>query len=153
MAVVDNVCVKIERNDNQTYVVKVQVLSVKKAKSGLRANVEIDPGKAKTKDALIKLLQVAAGACAEYLGKYGDNIDPSNCTRLVLEAFHAEAHAMKLQTQDAGLKMKAIGDNLSRLGNQQLEVFHAIKKRLSQPGYYAMAKEIKWMNKMLKEIF
>lgn len=151
MATIDHVSVTLGRDDDQKFVVKVQVLSQKKP--GLRANVELDPGKCQNNAEFLKLLQAAAGACAEYLGKYGDNIDPANCTKLVLEAFTVEARMTKALTQDAGLKMKAIGDNLSRLPNKHLEVYRAISWRMKQPGYLTTPKEIKWMDDRIREVF
>lgn len=151
MATLENVCVTLGRGDDQKFVVKVQVLSNKKP--GLRANVELDPGKSQSNADFLKLLQAAAGACAEYLGKYGDNIDPSNCTRLVLEAFSLEARKTKALTQDAGLKMKAIADNLSRLPNKHLDVYRAIKYRMNSPGYLTTPREVKWMDDRIREVF
>lgn len=151
MATVGHVSVTLGRDDNSKFVVKVQVLSQKKP--NLRANVELDPGKCQNNAEFLKLLQAAAGACAEYLGKYGDNIDPSNCTKLVLEAFAIEARMTKALTQDAGLKIKAIGDNLARLSNQHLEVYHAIKRRLNTPGYLITPKEARWMDERIREVF
>lgn len=151
MATIGNVTVKLERGDDSKFVVKVQVISRKK--QGLRASVDVDPGKSLGKPEFIAVLQAAAGSAAEYLGKYGDNIDPEDCTRQVLEAFRLEAHHAAMLAQDTPAKLKAIGENSHRLSNHHLEIYKALKQRAEMPGYIVTHREAKWLNQMIREIF
>lgn len=58
-------------------------------KRGLKATNAVNPAKADSKEKLKYLVEVAAGACAEYLaGQYGDILDPDKCAKLAGELFY-----------------------------------------------------------------
>lgn len=57
-------------------------------KPGLKAQIEVDPGKATDQAGVYYLVEVAAGAAAEHLAEmYGDRLDPDWCAKQAKELF------------------------------------------------------------------
>lgn len=90
----NDVTVSIGRaEDKNLYAITVALAS--EVKRGLKATVDVEPGKAKNSDHLQQLVFAAGGACAEYLDeKYGENHDPSKCGQAAVADFHRECRFM-----------------------------------------------------------
>jgi len=102
-----DVTITATRADNQKYVIQVAVYSNRKA--GLKATVDVDPGKAQNNDHLIKLIAAAGGACAEYLCEHHkENHEPSECARAAVNDFAREMALMAELKRDLPERVKAL---------------------------------------------
>lgn len=90
----------------------------------LKATNEIDPLSFPNAQALSNAIGVAAGACAEYLGKkYGANIDPHEAARLGIKAFTEELLMQNELKKDIPAKLLRIaGHRQTILNAQEMEL-------------------------------
>jgi len=90
----------------------------------LKATNEVDPLSFPSPQKLSNAIGVAAGACAEYLGKkYNANIDPHECAKLAIKAFSEE-----LMMQEA-LK-KSVPEKLRRVAQHRLSILNGEETEL-----------------------
>lgn len=119
--------------DWRKFGIRVKVLSTKKP--GLKSINVIDPSNYGTTQAVINAVGVAAGACAEYLGKkYRDNIDPHKAAKNAIHAFGEECKLQ--QSLAAGVPAK-----LARVATHRLLLSDAERELLDRLQWYTSRNE------------
>lgn len=144
--------VRLERDPENLRKFRIMVQVYSQKRPGLKATQEIDPGACRNKDHLLQLVGVAGAACAEYLGeKYGDNIDPADCSKNALHAFGEEARLMAALAVDVPAKMRRLESHVARLTNEQQEVLLRLRHLLDKQCRL-VPREIRWLDERLGEI-
>lgn len=137
-------------DDFRRYMITVQVYS--RARPGLKASHNIDPGKVTGQQHLLQLIGTAGAACAEYLGqKYGDNIDPAAASRDALRAFGEEAKLQVELSKDAPAKVKRLESMRSRLRDWETELLHKLRWAIDHNEKLTPL-EVKWLDQRIGEI-
>lgn len=143
--------VKIEHDPQNVrkFEIVVQVSSLKKP--GLKSTVQVDPGKCNNKHHLLQLIGAAAAACAEYLDKYGDRIDPATCSKNALIAFGEEAKLLNAISQTSGAKIKRLREHVAKLSGADREKLLQMEFAANRAGSVT-ASDNDWLNRRIAEI-
>jgi hypothetical protein len=136
-------------DDYRKYVITVAVHSAQRP--SLKASVDVDPGKYPSVTALTEFLGISAGGCAEYLGRYGDNIDPDAACRNAVKAFGEECRLLAELAKDVPAKIKRLEQHKYLLNNEQVEMLRRMRY-LVDHSERLLPIEVKWLNDRLAPI-
>lgn len=149
---INDTTVRIGRDpeDWRKHQIVVQVAS--RVKKGLKAQQELDPGKAPNAQTLARGVGAAAALAAEHLGmNYGDTIDPSACARDAIQALTEEARLIANLAKDLPSKVRRLRENGSKFSEQERAILDRMNFLLGR-GENLTRDEAEWVNSKIADL-